>query len=104
MSVHYDPEIWGPMDTHEFIPERHSPEYKRHPAAFMGFGLGPRNCIGMKFAILEVKIALVRILMNFEILAGPNTPKQLDFVEGVVRKPKDGVNVIIKKRQQHVDH
>ena len=89
------------MDTHKFCPERFSPEYKRHPAAFIGFGLGPRNCIGMKFAYLEFKIALVRILMNFEILPSKTMLEndKLEFVEGVVRKPKNGVNVCLKRRK-----
>ena len=36
------------MDPNEFNPLRFSPEYKRNPVAFMGFGLGPRNCVGKK--------------------------------------------------------
>jgi cytochrome P450 len=46
MSLHFDPEIWGPVDPHEFYPLRFSPDIKRNPLAFMTFGNGPRNCIG----------------------------------------------------------
>jgi hypothetical protein len=52
----------------------------------------------MKFALLELKIALVRLLKNYEILPGPNTPDKLEFDEGSVRIPKNGVNAIFKKR------
>ena len=99
LSVHYNPDVWGPHDPNEFYPERFAPGTKRAAAAFMGFGLGPRNCIGMKFAYLEAKIALVRILKNFEILPSKNFPDKLEFVEGIVRKPKDGVKISLLRRK-----
>lgn len=99
LSIHYDPDIWGPVDPEQFYPERFSPEIKRPAAAFLGFGTGPRNCIGMKFAILEIKLALVRILMRYEILPSKHTPEKLEFIEGVIRKPKGGMNVLLKERK-----
>ncbi len=98
LTLHNDKEIWGPVDPAVFYPKRFSPEFKRNQLAFMGFGQGPRNCIGMKFALQELKLALVKLLTNYEIAAGPSTPKELEFTEGVVRVPKNGVRVIFKKR------
>ena len=46
LSIHYDPNLWGPEDPNIFYPARFSPEAKRNPNAFLGFGIGPRNCIG----------------------------------------------------------
>jgi len=47
----------------EFNPEHFSKENKakRHPYTFLPFGQGPRNCIGMRFALLEAKIALIQV-------------------------------------------
>ena len=52
----------------------------------------------MKFALIELKIALVKLLKNFEVHPGPNTPNKLEYDEGSVRVPKDGINAIFKKR------
>ena len=52
----------------------------------------------MKFALLEAKVAIVKILKNFKIYSTKNT--SLKFIEGIVRSPKNGVKIVIKKRNQ----
>lgn len=71
---------------------------KRNPLAYLSFGAGPRNCVGMKFALLEMKLAIVNLLINFEILPSANTPMKLELIEGLVRSPKNGVPVLFKSR------
>ncbi|CAF5008864.1 unnamed protein product, partial [Rotaria sp. Silwood1] len=67
-SIHYNPNLWGPEDPNIFLPERHLT--RRHPMAWMSFGAGPRNCVGMRFALMELKMCLVRILREYIILPG----------------------------------
>ena len=52
----------------------------------------------MKFALVEIKIALVNILRQFQVLPSANTPEKLEFIEGIVRSPKHGIKVQFKKR------
>jgi hypothetical protein len=60
--------IYMPLPFHLYK-YRFSPENKsaRHPYAFMAFGHGPMNCIGLRFAMEEMRIALVNIVKNFSL-------------------------------------
>lgn len=66
-SIHHDPDIWPQPET--FDPERFSEaeKAKRHPYAFNPFGYGPRHCVGMRFALLEIKLTLVKVLKKFKL-------------------------------------
>ncbi|KAK2147643.1 hypothetical protein LSH36_543g01024, partial [Paralvinella palmiformis] len=100
-SVHYDPDIWGD-NPEQFNPERFSKEAiaNRHPMAWMPFGLGPRNCIGLRFALVEAKMALAEILRKYSFKPCCETNKKLLLQEsGVVIVPKNGVQVILVPRQ-----
>lgn len=47
---------------------------KPNPNTYMPFGMGPRNCIGMRFALEEMKIALCTILSRFRFFPVTETP------------------------------
>jgi cytochrome P450 len=94
-SIHYDRELWGPDDPYVFSPERH--ETKRHPMAYLAFGAGPRQCIGMRFALIQMKIFLIRLLRDYTILPGEYLESKFNIRERLVITP-EAVWVKLTKR------
>ncbi|XP_061388494.1 probable cytochrome P450 4e1, partial [Musca vetustissima] len=59
-------------DPYRFDPERFNSLHERatgyNPFESVPFSAGPRNCVGQKYAILEFKTVLSKIVRQFEIL------------------------------------
>lgn len=99
-ALHYNPEFWE--EPEKFNPERFLPKEKekRHPYCYLPFGHGPRNCVGMRFAQLETKMALVNILQNFRVRRTSETedPIEFDNTSGGILRPKNPVMVTLEPR------
>ncbi|GFV14807.1 hypothetical protein TNCV_4304361, partial [Trichonephila clavipes] len=72
-ALQHDPQFFPNPDV--FDPDRFTVEErtKRDPYAYLPFGAGPRNCIGMRFALMEIKVCLVYIVANFKLQRCPLT-------------------------------
>nr|QST15043.1 CYP360A3 protein [Diaphanosoma celebensis] len=83
-SVHYSEEYYP--NPEKFDPDRWAPENKHNlnPNTFLPFGLGPRNCIGMRFAMEELKIALCSIVKKLRFYPVEETPDKLEFEDGLL--------------------
>jgi len=57
-----------------FTPEEKA---KRPSVCHMPFGWGPRNCIGMRFALMEAKMALIEIVKKYTFVQVPETEVSL---------------------------
>merc|ERR1712038_199892 len=66
-AIHHNPKYFP--DPEVFKPERFLKENSDEliPGAFVSFGIGPRACIGERFALIEMKIAMTKLLQNFQL-------------------------------------
>lgn len=98
-QIHMDPSIWDKPD--KFDPERFSPEQRssRNPLAFQPYGIGPRNCVGMKLAQLEMTLIIAKLLHRFRLHLGTRHEHgYLDRkTQSIIASPKIGVWVRIEK-------
>ena len=96
--IHMDPRIWdGPE---EFRPERFEPEEanKRSPYAFNSFGVGPRNCIGMRLALVQAKMAIIGLLTDYRLSLGKDTPVPItEFVKSQFFEPAEPIRLKLSK-------
>ncbi|XP_075155820.1 putative cytochrome P450 4s3 [Haematobia irritans] len=93
--VHRDENYYP--EPEKFMPSRFLKNDKdQHPFSFVAFSAGPRNCIGQKFAMLELKCSLSSLLRNFEFLPAK------DFVPNplpeLVMKSGNGIKIRMKPR------
>lgn len=66
-----DPEYWP--EPERFEPERFAAENKANivPGSYCPFGIGPRHCIGYRFALTEGKLAVAKLVSEFEFDVAP---------------------------------
>jgi cytochrome P450 family 4 len=93
-----DPEIWD--NPEEFQPERFDvvQSSDKFTYSYIPFSAGQRNCIGQKFAMLEMKSTITKILRHFTI----TTPKDFEPIDilRLVTKSENGILIGISERIQ----
>ncbi len=99
-ALHFDEELWGRHDPKKFVPERFLEDCQDTPTnlAWCPFGIGPRMCIGMRFAVMEYKIALTRLLKRSNIKRCAETKVPCPSTKNLAISPSEGVTIILEKR------
>ncbi|CAF3641206.1 unnamed protein product [Adineta steineri] len=85
-SINFNQDLWGFQSVDEFHLERYLE--KRHPLANMGFGAGPRQCTGMRFALMEIKSCLTRLIKEYIIKPTGEEPYKLNIHEKFLIMPE----------------
>lgn len=86
-------------DPERFDPERFSPqrqEHRQHPLSLISFGGGPRICVGIAFAKMEMKIVAAQLLRRYDWGILPN--QSLTPVRIPINHPQDGLKVRFQPR------
>lgn len=94
--THRLPDVFDEPDR--FDPQRFAPpreEHKRTPYGLVGFGGGPRLCIGQAFALLEMKIVATVLLRNYDVVLEPVDPRPLHVP---TLHPRSGLPARIERR------
>jgi cytochrome P450 len=96
-SIHHDPQ-WFPEPAN-FIPSRFAPERETEipTSAYLPFGIGPRACIGRRFAMMEGPLILAELARQFELeLPDPHFVPQLETQLSL--HPRGGLRLRLKRR------
>jgi cytochrome P450 len=99
LQTQRSPEVY--TNPEQFDPDRFSPERqeaKQKPFSLIGFGGGPRICLGIAFAKLEMKIVMAYLLRSYEWELLPNQNLEPNVIP--TRRPKDGLKVKFRRREE----
>ncbi|XP_068154055.1 probable cytochrome P450 6w1 [Drosophila tropicalis] len=98
LGIHRDPQYWP--EPEKYDPERFDPS-NRHNInmdAYMPFGIGPHNCIGMRLGLLQAKLGIIHMLRNHRVTPSASTIKRIEFSPlSVVLSSKDEVLLNIER-------
>lgn len=95
-ASHLLPSVWtGPerFDPDRFAPPRE--EHRKRPYALVGFGGGPRICIGVNFARVEIQSMVSHILRRYSLELVPG--QDLRQAYGATGRPVEGIRMRVSE-------
>lgn len=96
--IHRNADYWP--EPEKFDPDRFLPELVRKRPAFsyMPFGLGPKQCLGIRLAQIEMKMALIEILQRVKFAKKEDSTGELKFRAATILQPRSPVLVKVVAR------
>ena len=97
-NLHRREDVWG-ADANSFNPDHFLPENEaqRHSHSFLPFSKGARNCIGENYAMLAIRIILIKFLRHYKITTDLKY-EELNFKADITLKICEKLVVKIVKR------
>ncbi len=96
-SLHRHPRFW--RDPDRFDPERFRPDHEENPrssCAYVPFGGGPRICIGIHFATIELLVIVAMITRQYRLVTARENRHEMNAA--LTMTPKYGHLVRLEKR------
>jgi len=97
-TLHHHPDLWEDPET--FNPDRWEDgdeSSKVHPGAYLPFLLGSRNCIGNRFALLELKAILSMVVQRFRLRLIDGHPP-ITRTTRITMRPSPAIKMIVENR------
>ncbi|CAB0036385.1 unnamed protein product [Trichogramma brassicae] len=98
-AIHSDPKYFE--NPEKFDPDRFfGKKITAIEATNLGFGMGPRMCIGNRFAIIEIKLFLVRLLNECSLAVSDRTCTASEYEKNIFAPtPKGGFWLKLKSKK-----
>ncbi|XP_026755083.1 cytochrome P450 6B2-like [Galleria mellonella] len=98
--LHHHPEHFP--EPEEYRPERFYGNEKQDikPYTYLPFGEGPRICIGMRFAKMQMMAGVITLLKKYRVELAEGTPRKLQFgARTIVTQPAEEIKLRLVKRE-----
>lgn len=96
-QVQRDPRYWpNPL---EFKPERHSSDNEAalKKTAYTAFGVGPRQCVGTRLSLLEMRYVAGKMLQKYRLELGPSQKGTMELGQyAMVSTPANGPWILLR--------
>jgi cytochrome P450 family 6 len=98
LGIQNDPEFFP--EPEKFDPERFSDENSKSikPFTFMPFGEGARQCLGMRFGLMQAKMGIAKLITNYSFSPCAKTPKSCKYAaSSPFLSPQGGMWLSVEK-------